>query len=92
MEKGGDDGGARGTPKLTGTNPSGKACRVPCVNFNKKEKSCNDRHVPECAEFITPAGCCLETSVFTNTQLYLLRKKKYQQILQFTLRRMMNDR
>ena len=42
--KGGDDGKAKSTPKLTGKRPSGKANRPPCFHFKRgncqKEQSC----------------------------------------------------
>ena len=30
-----DDGGAEGTPRLSGKSPAGKANKLPCANFKK---------------------------------------------------------
>ena len=55
------DGKEGDTPKLTGKSPSGKANKLPCMNFKKgssqKGNACNYEHFPECAEFKTPVGC-----------------------------------
>ena len=55
--KGGDDGGAKGTPKLTGKCSSGTANTPPCMSFNNG------------AKFKTPARCnfgdkCVRNSSF----------------------------
>ena len=47
---GSDDGSAKGTSKLTGKSPSGKANRLPCTNYKKEScqrgNSRNYWHVP----------------------------------------------
>ena len=58
--KGGHDGGAEGTPKLTRESLAGKANRLPSLNFRKgscqKGYSCNCWLFVGCAKFKT-AGC-----------------------------------
>ena len=59
--KGGDDGSAKGAPKLTCQSPAGEANKPPGTNFKQgscpRRHSCNYWHVPQRATFNAPAQC-----------------------------------
>ena len=65
---GGDDGTARGTPKLNCDRPSGKANRLPCIRFKQdscqKGNFCNCWHILECRMQISTGMQVRRQSVF----------------------------
>ena len=88
-----DDGSSTNTQWLPGKNPSRKAHRLPCTNFNKKKLlKKKEIHViigkfPNVQNSKTPSWCRFgHKSEHTNTN-----KKKQHQLL-ITHRRMKNDR
>ena len=74
-EKGSDDGGAEGTPKLAGDSPSGKVRKEILVVIGISPNMQNSKLQPDAST---------ETPVFTNTQLNLLLTEANRQRLRST--------